>query len=309
MTATLELRAGPARVVLAPDVGGAIVACEWNGEPVLRPTPTDALAAGDGQRFSCFPLVPFSNRIAGATLRWQGRTYPLQRFVPEVPHAIHGNGWRRTWRVLEREPARATLELVHDAAGDQAREWPFPYRAEQRFEVADNALTMTLAIENVGDTPFPFGLGWHPYFPRATATVLGFDADAVWLTDPTMLPTQLEPVPAQWSFALPRAIADTALDHCFVGWRRPATLHWPGQSLRATIDADVACTHLIVYVPPERDYLAIEPVTHMPDAFNRADSGQRDTGTRVLAPGARFSCTMHVSVTSTAAPDSTHADV
>jgi aldose 1-epimerase len=51
-----------------------------------------------------------------------------------------------------------------------------------------------------------------------------------------------------------------------------------------------------VYVPPERDYLAVEPVTHMTDAFNRADAGQRDTGTRVLAPGATFSCTMRLSV-------------
>jgi aldose 1-epimerase len=210
--------------------------------------------------------------------------------------------------VVEREPARAALELVHDAAGERAREWPFPYRARQRFELADDALTMTLGIENTGDTPFPFGLGWHPYFPRTVATVLGFAADAVWQTDRTVLPTQLETVPATWSFAPARALADTKLDHCFVGWREPATLRWPEQRLRAAIDADPACTHLIIYVPPARDYLAIEPVTHMTDAFNRADAGQRDTGTRVLAPGAGFSCTMHLSVAPDA-PDSPDAGV
>jgi len=300
VTRSLELRAGPARVALAPEVGGAIAAYEWNGKPVLRTTPSEALAAGDVQRFSSFPLVPFSNRIAGAKLHWHGGTYPLARCIPELPHAIHGNGWRRAWNVIEREPARATLELVHDAAGERVREWPFPYRAQQRFELADNALALTLGIENIGGTPFPFGLGWHPYFPRSATTVLGFAADAVWQTDRTVLPTQLERVPSPWTFAPPRPIADTALDHCFVGWRTPATLHWPERGLRATVRADAFCTHLIVYVPPERDYLAIEPVTHMTDAFNRADSGHRATGTRVLAPGARFSCTMHVSV----APDS-----
>jgi aldose 1-epimerase len=305
VTTTLELRAGPARVVLAPEVGGAIAAYEWNGKPVLRPTPNDALAASDVQRLSSFPLLPFSNRIADATLRWRGSTYPLRRYIPELPHAIHGNGWRRAWNVLERAPARATLELVHDATGERVREWPFPYRARQRFELADDTLTMTLAIQNVGDAPFPFGLGWHPYFPRSAAVVLGFAADAVWQTDSTVLPTQIEPVPAQWGFAPPRPIADTRLDHCFAGWRRPATLYWPEQRLRAAIDADPACAHLVVYVPPERDYLAIEPVTHMTDAFNRADAGQRDTGTRVLAPGAGFSCTMHISV----APDSRDAGV
>jgi len=309
VTTTLELRAGAARVVLAPEVGGAIAAYEWNGKPVLRPTPNDALAAGDVQRYCSYPLIPFSNRIAGATLRWQGGTYSLLRYIPEVPHAIHGNGWRRAWSVLEHEPARATLDLVHDAADERAREWPFPYRAQQRFELADDALTMTLVIENIGDAPFPFGLGWHPYFPRATATVLGFAADAVWQTDSTVLPLQLDPVPTRWNFAPPRPIADTTLDHCFVGWRRPATLHWPERQLRAAVDADAACTHLVVYVPPGRDYLAIEPVTHMTDAFNRADSGQRDTGTRVLAPGAKFSCTMHLSLATLDAPESPDARV
>jgi aldose 1-epimerase len=299
VTTTLELRAGPARVVLAPEIGGAIAAYEWNGKPVLRPTPDAALAASDVQRLSSFPLIPFSNRIAEATLRWRGSTYPLRRYMPELPHAIHGNGWRRAWSVLERGPARATLELVHDATGERAREWPFPYRARQVFELGDEMLTMTLGIENIGDAPFPFGAGWHPYFPRTTASVLGFAADAVWQTDRTVLPTRLEGVPAPWSFAPPRAIADTTLDHCFVGWRSPATLRCPERRLRTTIAADSACTYLIVYVPPERDYLALEPVTHMTDAFNRADAGQRATGTRVLAPGTGFSCTMHLS----AAPD------
>jgi aldose 1-epimerase len=305
VTATLELRADPARVVLAPQVGGALAAYECNGKPALRPTPGEALAAGDVQRFSSYPLIPFSNRIAGATLHWKGAAYPLRRYLTDHPHAIHGNGWRRAWDVVEQAPARAMLELVHTAAGESAHEWPFPYRARQIFALAGDALTMTLAIENTGDAPFPFGLGWHPFFPRTSATVLGFAAAGVWQTDSTVLPTRLDRVPSGWDFAPPRPIGATALDldHCFAGWRPPATLRWPEQGLSATIGADAACTHLVVYVPPDRDYFAVEPVTHMTDAFNRSDAGQPDTGTRVLAPGATFSCTMRLSVS----PDSDDA--
>ena len=36
MTDTLELRAGAARMVFVPAIGGAIAAYEWNGEPILR---------------------------------------------------------------------------------------------------------------------------------------------------------------------------------------------------------------------------------------------------------------------------------
>ena len=298
MTTTLELSAGPARVVLAPDVGGAIAAYEWHGKPVLRPTPPDALAAGDVQRFSCYPLIPFSNRIADATLHWQGASYPLPRYLANHPHAIHGNGWRRAWDVVEQAPTHAALELVHTAAGESAHEWPFAYNARQVFDLADDALAMTLAIENSGDAPFPFGLGWHPFFPRTAATVLSFTSVSVWQTDALVMPTTLERVSTAWDFALPRPIARTTLDHCFTGWQPPATLRWPERDLVATISADAACTYLVVYVPKDRDYLAIEPVTHMTDAFNRADAGDPDTGTRVLAPGATFSCTMRLSVSS-----------
>jgi aldose 1-epimerase len=298
VTATLELRAGPARVRFAPDVGGAIAAYEWRGEPVLRGTPEDALSAGDLRSFSSYPLLPFSNRIAGATLHWNGAAYPLRRYIVEVPHAIHGNGWRRGWAVVEHTPARATLELAHTAAGASSREWPFAYRARQSFALAADTLAMTLAITNAGEAPFPFGLGWHPFFPRNATTVLGFAAAGVWQTDPTLLPTRFDPVPSDWDFARPRAIVATTLDNCFAGWRPPATIAWPDRGLAAAISADSPCDHLVVFVPPGSDFLALEPVTHMTDAFNRAAAGVPSTGTRLLAPGATFSCTMRISVSS-----------
>ena len=111
-----------------------------------------------------------------------------------------------------------------------------------------------------------------------------------------MLPARLDTVPAAWNFSVPRSIGDTTLDHCFAGWHPPASVRWRERRLSVAIEADAACAHLVVYVPRASDHLAIEPVTHMTDAFNRADAGQPDTGTRVLAPGETFSCTMHLSV-------------
>jgi aldose 1-epimerase len=296
VTATVELRAGASRVTLAPEVGAAIAAYEWNGEPVLRPTPEDALAAGDVRRFSSYPLIPFSNRIADASLHCNDAVYTLRRYLPEMPHAIHGNGWRRSWSVVECGPSRAILELVHTAHGESATEWPFAYRARQTFALANDSLELTLSIVNAGSAAFPFGLGWHPFFPRNAATRLHFAAAGVWQTDPTLLPIRCDPLPSDWNFEAPRAIAATTLDHCFTGWRPPATVAWPDRHLTVSIGADDACGHLVVFVPPERDFLAVEPVTHMTDAFNRAAAGAQATGTRLLAPGAAFSCTMRLSV-------------
>jgi aldose 1-epimerase len=301
----IELRAGPSRVVVAPAIGGSIATFEYEGQPILRPTPEQAIAEGTVRNFACFPLIPFSNRIADAKLRWGTREYALTRYVDGERNAIHGNGWQRAWSVVQREPSGLTIELEHDGSGARAQEWPFPYRGRQRLDLAVKALavklTLELRIENTGNEAFPFGLGWHPYFNRDLQTELGFSAAGVWQTDPVRLPTRLDPVPPQWNFHPPRPVGATVLDNCFAGWRSPATVRWPARKLAADIAASPACSFLVVFVPADegpgeaQPFFALEPVTHMTDAFNHADKN-RDTGTRVLAPGASFSCTMSISV-------------
>lgn len=177
MTETVELSAGSARAVIAPAVGGSIATFQCGGQDILRPTPEKALAEGAVRDFACFPLIPFSNRIADATLHWASHEYGLTRYIEAEPHAIHGNGWQRTWRVTRREASHLAIDLEHDAAGARAREWPFPYRARQQFDLIADAsavrLELGLEIENTGGQPFPFGLGWHPYFHRDREAELG----------------------------------------------------------------------------------------------------------------------------------------
>src|SRR5215472_12057825 len=164
MAASLELRAGAARVVLAPDAGGSIASYAWSGQAILRPTGAAALASRDVRDFASYPLIPFSNRIANAVLNWRGASYPLPRYLAGHPNAIHGNGWQRPWTVVDQASDRATIELRHDAS-TRKLEWPFPYSARQSFELEDQTLRLTMAIENTGLDAFPFGLGWHPFFP------------------------------------------------------------------------------------------------------------------------------------------------
>ena len=75
-----------------------------------------------------------------------------------------------------------------------------------------------------------------------------------------------------------------------------ATLSDSVRRLAITIAADRAAGFLVVYIPPGRDFLAVEPVTHMADAFNRAGRGEKGTGAGILDAGAAFSCTMRISV-------------
>jgi len=310
----LELTTPAATVRIVPELGGAIGSFEAGGKPILRPTPAEALADRDVLRAGCYPLVPYSNRIRDAELHFAGRTYALARNFGRHPHAIHGVGWQRAWSVVDASNRRVRLALHHDARGASAHAWPWPFRATQTFHLADVAsgddgpntmLVMTLTLTNAGTAPFPFGLGFHPFFPKDENTRLGFHAERVWQNDATQLPRSLVDIPPQWRFDPPRPLDAIALDNVFTGWAGRAGV--VDDACGITIDADAALAFAVVYTPPDGDFVAFEPVTHETDAFNRSAAGAVGTGMRILPPGAAFSCTMRIAAktfASAASPDS-----
>jgi aldose 1-epimerase len=303
----LRLAAGDATVTLLPALGGAIGSFTIGAQDVLRPTPPEALAAGNVRATACYPLVPYSNRIAAAMLHLpDGTRHALAENFGDHPHAIHGVGWQRAWDVAHAGAARALLSFEHRPVGEGARAWPFAFRATQAFALeadGDRAtLDASLAIESTDPRPFPFGLGWHPFFPRDDATRLGFRAKGVWETDDTGLPTRHVAVDGRWRFEPSRALAGVTLDNVFTGWDGRATLGRRRQGLTVSIEADTALACLVVYVPTGRDFLAVEPVTHVTDAFNRMARGETGTGTRTLDPGAAYSCRMRVTCARMSAP-------
>ena len=104
----IELQQGGLRLALRPDLGGAIAGLWFDGVPVLRSCePQDLRGARES---ACFPLVPYSNRIALRQFSWAGRSYTLAANSDE-PHNLHGTGWLDAWQVLESSASRVTLQL------------------------------------------------------------------------------------------------------------------------------------------------------------------------------------------------------
>lgn len=275
----LSLAAGDLRLELAPSVGGAVAGFSHAGFALMRETPP---GIADVHRFSSFPLVPFSNRIADGRFSFAGRTYQLRPNSPEGRHAIHGEGWRQPWSVAEAD--RCSARLILDYRPAEAGSWPFPFRAEQHFMLAGNELTATLVISNTGAVSAPAGFGLHPYFLRHDGVTLGFRAETVWRNGDDQLPSERESLPERWDFGAPRPLGAPGLDNCFAGWPGTAEIAWPAARRGLRIAADRCFGHAVVYTPAERDYFAFEPVSHMNDAINRMLTTP-DHGLVVLAPG------------------------
>jgi aldose 1-epimerase len=272
--AMLRLRARDSEIDLAPDCGGGIAAWRWRGLDLLRPGDPD----GGPLALGCFPLVPFSNRIAGGRFSAGNRLIQLPANHRQGGRAqtIHGFGWQSRWDVVRSGPDFALLR--HDFA---ASAWPWPYRAEQHIVLRADGLSLTMALTNMGDTPMPAGLGLHPYFPKPGAR-LDLAVAGRWEVD-------ADQIPASWTAltAMPDWFGGTAIDHGFTGRRGPICIHWPTHQL--TMTPDPLLSHVVVYVPSGADYFCVEPVSHMTNAVNRSESAD-ETGLHWLAPGATLRC-------------------
>jgi aldose 1-epimerase len=281
----LTLQAGESSLVLAPEIGGAIVGWTIGATPLLRRPAPDAIIQRDAGGLACFPLVPFSNRIAQGKFRWGGHDYTLARNHGDRPHPIHGVGWQSAWTVAAASATSAVLTLMHNATGAEAARWPFAFEAEQRFTLTTDGLHIALSLTNRHAEPAPAGFGLHPYFARAHDATLRFGAREVWTNLAEPLPRQHIPVPPEWDHARGLRVGSAALDHCFTGWDGSAGIAWASGGPSLVIGASDLFRHLIIYTPPGQDFFCVEPVSHMTDAINRMD-GDDHTGLRVLAPGA-----------------------
>lgn len=288
----VSIEHGPYRLELCPKGGGCITAFRYGDTDLLRPATDEYWQVYEPRASGSFPLVPFSNRIADGQAEFEGRTFRFPINMPPEPHTIHGDGWTSAWQVETAEPARAVL-------GHAPKDTPFPYRARQIFELADDGLTASLEITNTGDKRIPAGFGHHPYFPRTDDLTLEMPLGEVWLPDDRHLPVKKEPVPEAWDFSRPRRLAPlTELDHDFTGGAVDVMLHWPKAGVRLSITADPVFRHVVVFVPPGRDYLCVEPVSHVANAVNLADAGREDTGLEILNPGETLSGSMRFQVVS-----------
>ena len=257
----LLLRAGRLAVDLAPSAGGSIARFAVDDVDILRHMAAPDLASGKGNNAAAYPLLPFSNRIANGRLVFEGEQIALAPNWPGVRHPMHGDGWAHAWQVDSSDAGSAELSYLHDRAGELGG-WPFRYRARQSYRLEDDRLTVRMALDNLEERLVPAGIGLHPFFVRDADTELACRAKAVWTADAEVLPIERVVVPPQWDFSTSRKVDGVVLDNCFDGWDGRAAITWPKRRLRIALKASQPFRHLVIYVPPGRDFFCVEPVSH-----------------------------------------------
>ena len=277
----IELRAGALRCELVPELGGAVAGLWLGDAPVLRSTPGSAMSSA--RSAGCHPMVPFSNRIGQAAVVWEGTQQPQVRHRGDAPEAIHGLGWQRPWAVLDQDECSAMLAYEHRADAS----WPFAFDCSHALRLQGSGLEMTLALTNQSGQPAPVGLGWRTLFALRPGSHLRLRAGGRWEFDADRHPAVRRPDAGADGDAA--AISGAT---CFDGWDGAAELR--DAQLRVRVQSGLS--RLLVFTDAARDTIAIEPVSHVPNAVHRYASGApaADLGLTLLQPGESLIAQMRI---------------
>ncbi|HEY2416244.1 MAG TPA: aldose 1-epimerase [Pirellulaceae bacterium] len=243
-------------------------------------------------------LFPFPGRIAGTTFTWEGKQHELEP-GDAFGNAIHGFVMWRPWRVIEKTENKIVgqFQASCDDPSLKAR-WPADFRITATYSLSGNALSAEYLMENPGETPLPCGFGSHPYFRvplggvDAAGCVVTLPVEAKWeLVE--MLPTGKKLKLAEAvDYQSGKAFGGLHLDDVFSdltfhdGWTT-TTISDP-QSGRSIVQRfNDLFRECVVFTPPHREAICIEPYTCVPGGFGLGARGI-DAGMRVLQPGESF---------------------
>jgi aldose 1-epimerase len=287
----------------------------FSWRPVLAGGPQELLwtehgfEAGDKRPSgSGIPLLfPFPGRIGGAAFAFGGRQYQLEP-GDAFGNAIHGFVYNRPWRVVEQSASRIVGEF-HAYADDPSilKHWPADFRIRVSYHVGGRELISDVRYENAGDSPLPCGFGTHAYFRLpledggdAEQTRVLVPATQVWEAE-QMLPTGRK-LPAEGALNLASGdpLAGRNFDTYFTSLRSGnddcVRTMLTGERGRSVVQAfDRTFTQCIVYTPPHREAICLEPCTCLPDAFRLSTEGH-ETGLQILQPGEAVETTIKIEV-------------
>jgi len=279
-TPSFELHAGALRLALRPDLGGCIAGFWYRDTPILRSTEPSALTAA--RPSGCYPLVPYSNRLAYRRFRWKGHDHTTQPNFDDSPHSLHGVGWLRAWEIESSSAQEVVLRYVHRADAD----WPFAFEARQYFTLTPNSLSVQMVFANTAEIAQPVGLGWHPYFPKRSRSRLHIELSHRWDSDATQLPVRKVAQPG-----IDSDVSHLAFDNCFEGWHGPARI----RDEKFSLQLSSSLPYLVVFTPQEKEYFCVEPVSHVSNAIHMADPAAH--GLRTVAAGETTEASMRLEVT------------
>ncbi|CAZ94395.1 aldose 1-epimerase [Zobellia galactanivorans] len=264
-----------------PDYGGSLNSFVCKGEEVLL----GARNEKDFQEFTVnsyagAQLFPYPNRIKGGNYTFDGEEFSLPLNDHPYKNALHGLIYNRPFKVVDIAASHGRVKLEYRYQHDHGG-YPFDLLLSNTYRLSGNTLSIYTVIENLGSDTAPVGHGWHPYFmapEKADVYSLEMEQQGYYVIDHDLIPTG-ELVDTFIASDL-KPIGSTELNHCFALEKGKASKVKLINSIngREVEISTKGYPYMQVYIPPNRNCIALEPCTCIPNAFNN------QVGSRYLEP-------------------------
>ena len=257
------------QVSIAPSVGNLAWEMKVNGKDLFW-LPYASLADRKTRREVPAMIfgAPWSNRLDGDAYWVNGKKYLLNPDLGNLRRdsnglPIHGLlVYAPEWQVVnfksDANCAQVTSRLEFWKWPALMAQFPFAHTLEITYRLADGALEVVTRIENHSAEPMPVAVGFHPYFqvhdaPRAEWRLRAPVANAV----------ELE------RFSGTRELTDLLRD---ANGRAQFVLE--GAKERVAVIFGPRYTAAMLYGSPSTQFLSIQPLAAVSNAFNLAHAGQ-----------------------------------
>lgn len=290
------------RCVIVPELGGIVRQLSLRKNVTLfslLKTPATPHALAEDTQSASELLFPFASRIPDGKYKFLGKEYQLAKNETGNINAIHGLVRKQNFHLEEQSVHndRALIRLSY--ALSEAEGYPFELQFTVTYSLhSDGKFSLTYEAKNRGSAPCPVMFGWHPYFQLgnelADAWKINIPSDHIVVFDRNMIPIGKEP----FFVEKPTLLYRKSFDNCFIVDSNTdnvvTKLISENQDVTLCIEQEAGegkFNYLVVYTPPARDCVAIEPLTANVDSFN---SGE---GLNILAPGNAISGTIKIKLT------------
>jgi aldose 1-epimerase len=231
-------------------------------------------------------LFPFANRIENGKYTFKNTKFQLDCNEKGL-NALHGLVYNKKFEIVH------TIESINDASVtiayqelEESLGFPFKYNIHLTYTLTNDELSLSVTIKNTDVNPFPFTLGWHPYFftDGLSKSVLKFKSDQKIKFDENLITQKVIDEKTEKEFI----IENKQLDDCFI--LNTDTVEFTTPNFQIEISTNQIENYVQLYTPKDLPLIAIEPMTGVSNSFNN------NIGLQVLQPNTSFSLKWNVKI-------------
>ncbi len=216
-------------------------------------------------------LFPFPNRLDKGLYHFNGKEYQFPCNESNGKNALHGFIHDKEFFVKDIKEKADQIEIILSYSYDGSLVYyPFSFDFEVIYILYSKSIEIAINIKNTGPEEMIFGLGWHPYFKldkKVDECSLKMPVSQKIEIDENMIPTGEK---AEFDDFRDEhlKIGDRKFDTGFLVGDKKYVVDLVSGKFALTLEMGDDWRYFQVFIPDERDCIALEPMTSNIDAFN-----------------------------------------